>query len=83
MFDPDDLDNLTDEELRALEREFSRWREWQAGLLVEREAAGHVWSPVQRRVPGWHGAAGARFPSYGWFSDHEWAVTVKPNPRYL
>jgi len=60
--------------------EIERWRKWREDLEAGRPAV----APVHRLDrPSWHRPGEFDVPTFGWFSDHEWAVTVRADPKYL
>jgi hypothetical protein len=73
--------SLTESDLPDLE-----WYAWRDSVLEQmrrrRARSGSSWVEW-RSTPGWHSLAGSGRPEFGWFGDREWAVTVRPNPRYL
>lgn len=70
--DPDALFPRPRADRDESERERRRWLRSLTGADPDRPSRGPAW-----RRPEVVGV------TYGWFSDHEWVVTVWPDPRYL
>lgn len=84
-YDPDeepDLDALFEAGLETGDwlAEFERWRRWHSELAGR---AGYTSEPFSLHVPDWHNREEEGARKFGWYSDHEWAKTVWPNPKYL
>jgi hypothetical protein len=64
-------------------QELDRWQAWRDSIEWSIRDLPPVPVYGSLSVPGWHRRENHPRVTFGWYSDHEWAVTVPADPEFL